>query len=160
MRGGPETMQRVAVCFVAFSVLALLVVGGAGAQETTDQFDCEDFQYQEDAQAVYDQDPSDPNGLDGPVGEAFDGVEGIACEELPHRPGSGQPPGDQISPGQREYGEDEVIRNTIPKKGKLAGTGGATWIVPAGLLLLSTGLLLGCSGIRRGALLRSRTLPS
>jgi hypothetical protein len=33
---------------------------GAGAQETTDQFDFEDFQYQEGAQAVYGQDPSDP----------------------------------------------------------------------------------------------------
>ncbi|HET6711561.1 excalibur calcium-binding domain-containing protein [Amycolatopsis sp.] len=42
--------------------------------------DCSDFQYQEDAQAVYDQDPTDPNGLDG------DDKDGIACEALPPRP--------------------------------------------------------------------------
>jgi hypothetical protein len=47
------------------------------AQEGKD-LDCADFQFQEDAQAVYDQDPSDPNGLDG------DG-DGIACEDLPRR---------------------------------------------------------------------------
>jgi hypothetical protein len=147
-------MRRFAVCFVAFSALALLMAGGVGAQEDADQLDCEDFQYQEDAQAVYDQDPSDPHGLDGPIGEASDGVAGVACEELPHRPGSGQSPGDLISPGQRQYGEDEVIRNevirkTIPEKKKLAGTGGASLILPAGALLLSAGVLLGRSVIRR-----------
>jgi len=38
----------------------------------------EDFNSQEDAQAVLVQDPSDPNGLDGDN-------DGIACENLPHR---------------------------------------------------------------------------
>ena len=36
--------------------------------------DCSDFTYQEDAQAVYDADPSDPNKLDGSP------KNGIACE--------------------------------------------------------------------------------
>ena len=40
--------------------------------------DCADFAFQEDAQAVLDADPSDPNGLDGDN-------DGIACEDLPHR---------------------------------------------------------------------------
>jgi hypothetical protein len=39
---------------------------------------CSNFQYQEDAQAVLDADPSDPNGLDRDH-------DGIACESLPHR---------------------------------------------------------------------------
>ena len=47
--------------------------------------DCTDFAFQEDAQAVYDQDTSDPHGLDGPVGPTSDGVAGVACESLPHR---------------------------------------------------------------------------
>jgi hypothetical protein len=51
----------------------------APAQEGGD-LDCGDFEFQEDAQAVYDQDPSDPNGLDG------NDNDGIACEDLPHRP--------------------------------------------------------------------------
>lgn len=46
---------------------------------------CEDFAFQEDAQAVYDRDPSDPNGLDGPIGEASAGEPGVACEDLPSR---------------------------------------------------------------------------
>ena len=41
--------------------------------------DCEDFPYQEDAQAALNADTSDPNNLD------LDN-DGIACEELPHRP--------------------------------------------------------------------------
>src|SRR5262245_44957249 len=41
--------------------------------------DCADFDFQEDAQEELLADPSDPNNLDG------DG-DGIACEELPHRP--------------------------------------------------------------------------
>jgi hypothetical protein len=48
-----------------------------------DIYDCADFQYQEDAQAVYDQDTSDPYGLDGPPGEAYAGEQGVAWEELP-----------------------------------------------------------------------------
>ncbi len=43
--------------------------------DAADEFDCIDFATQEEAQAVYDLDPSDPNGLD----PDFDGV---ACEEL------------------------------------------------------------------------------
>ena len=50
-----------------------------------DLYDCGDFEYQEDAQAVYDQDTSDPYGLDGPQGEASTGTPGVACEELPNR---------------------------------------------------------------------------
>ncbi|MEV7093116.1 excalibur calcium-binding domain-containing protein [Amycolatopsis sp. NPDC051045] len=40
---------------------------------------CPDFQYQEDAQAVLDATPGDPNDLDRDK-------NGIACESLPHRP--------------------------------------------------------------------------
>jgi hypothetical protein len=141
-------MRRFATCFVAFSALAVVMAGGVGAQEDTNRFRCDDFQYQEEAQAVYDRDPSDPHGLDGPVGEAFDGVEGVACEELPHRPGSGQGAEEPRSPGQRQYGRDEVIVESIPKKRNLSDTGGALLILPAGALLLGAGLLLGRSVIR------------
>jgi hypothetical protein len=52
-------------------------------------YDCGDFGYQEGAQAVYDQDTSDPYGLDGLPGESYAGQYGVACEELPSR-GSSQ----------------------------------------------------------------------
>jgi hypothetical protein len=48
-----------------------------------DRYDCKDFTYQEEAQAVFDQNPSDPYGLDEDPGPD----DGIACETLPHRPG-------------------------------------------------------------------------
>ncbi len=59
---------------------AVYGVAPAGAQ---DDLDCSDFATQEDAQAVYDRDPSDPNGLDE------DG-DSIACESLPSG-GGGSP---------------------------------------------------------------------
>jgi hypothetical protein len=40
---------------------------------------CSDFTYQEEAQAVLDATPGDPNNLDSDH-------DGIACESLPHRP--------------------------------------------------------------------------
>ncbi|BCJ36664.1 hypothetical protein Athai_41670 [Actinocatenispora thailandica] len=57
----------------------LAIVPLAGAAHAAD-LDCKDFKYQEDAQRVYNQDPSDPNHLDADH-------DGIACEHLPHRPG-------------------------------------------------------------------------
>jgi murein DD-endopeptidase MepM/ murein hydrolase activator NlpD len=45
--------------------------------------DCADFPFQEDAQAYYNADRTDPFGLDGPRGTAFSGIEGVACESLP-----------------------------------------------------------------------------
>ena len=53
------------------------------------------------------------------------------------------------SAARRQYGDTEVIVKTIPDKGKLADTGGASLNLPAGALLLSAGLLLGRSVIRR-----------
>ena len=51
-----------------------------------DDLNCEeDFTYQEDAQAVLDRDPSDPNGLDRDN-------DGMACDLLPRRAGGGEPP--------------------------------------------------------------------
>jgi|SRR5215211_2361983 len=52
------------------------------AYAQTDRYDCEDLTYQEDAQAIYNQDPSDPNGLD-------ENDDGVACESLPPRPDGG-----------------------------------------------------------------------
>lgn len=47
--------------------------------------DCNDFATQAEAQAVYNEDPSDPYGLDGPIGPDNDtrGTPGLACERNP-----------------------------------------------------------------------------
>jgi len=68
------------------------------AQAQEDLYDCADFATQEEAQAVYNQDPSDPYGLDGPIGEASDGEAGIACEELLDNGGSPSIPTATASP--------------------------------------------------------------
>ncbi len=53
--------------------------------------DCSDFDTREQAQQVLDTDPSDPNGLDGPIGEASSGTPGVACESLPSGSTAPQP---------------------------------------------------------------------
>jgi len=56
------------LCYLAALVMVLaIVIAPPGFAQ--DLYDCADFQYQEDAQAVYDQDTSDPYGLDGLPGE-------------------------------------------------------------------------------------------
>ena len=66
----------------ALGGLTLLAAVGPGAGAAfaagIDNQNCSDFDYQEDAQAVYDDDTSDPNGLDGDN-------DGVACQTLPHR---------------------------------------------------------------------------
>ncbi len=56
--------------------------GPSGADGT---FNCADFDFQEDAQSFFNNDPGDTNGLDGPIGPGFTGQPGVACEELPSR---------------------------------------------------------------------------
>lgn len=65
-------------------VAAALFVGISGTALAAEDLDCNDFATQEQAQAVLDADPSDPNGLDSDD-------DGIACESLP-RAGTPQPP--------------------------------------------------------------------
>lgn len=62
-----------------------VIAGLSAAPAAALDYDCADFTYQEDAQAVLDADPSDPHRLDA------DG-DGIACEALPHRPSTPKPP--------------------------------------------------------------------
>ena len=66
---------------VALVLAVLLLPGPARAQD----LNCDNFPFQEDAQRVLDQDPSDPHGLDGPDDD------GIACESLPRQAAQQQP---------------------------------------------------------------------
>ncbi|WP_328304911.1 excalibur calcium-binding domain-containing protein [Actinomycetospora sp. NBC_00405] len=67
----------------ALGGLTLLAAVGPGAGAAlaagADVKNCDDFRYQEDAQAVYDEDTTDPNKLDGKDDD------GRACESLPSR---------------------------------------------------------------------------
>ncbi|MET9523963.1 excalibur calcium-binding protein [Streptomyces coeruleorubidus] len=93
--------------------------------------DCRDFAFQEDAQAVFDADPSDPNRLDEDQGPD----DGIACEVLPRR-GTGviSPTGPASTPSPVT-----PTPTTAPSRGVRGGLGGAVasgpsaWDVGVGL---------------------------
>jgi hypothetical protein len=82
-------MRRRTTAAAGVLFTAALSFGFSGTAHAADQYNCPDFQYQEDAQAVYDQDTSDPNGLDGAIGTGYSGTPGVACEDLPRRGASG-----------------------------------------------------------------------
>ena len=68
----------------------------AQAQSASDPFDCANFATQEEAQAEYDLDTSDPSGLD-------DDSDGIACEELSSGTDTTPtPPSDQYDGGNSD----------------------------------------------------------
>ncbi|MFF7177243.1 excalibur calcium-binding protein [Streptomyces sp. NPDC008121] len=70
--------RRSAVAGIALAVGTLVPTAGiAHAQD----LDCRDFAFQEDAQAEFNRDPSDPHRLDEDRGTD----DGIACEVLPRR---------------------------------------------------------------------------
>ena len=63
-----------------------------------------DFQFQEDAQAEFNRDPSDPSGLDEDAGPD----DGIACENLPSR-------GTDTPPAAEEESEVETKTEVVTK---------------------------------------------
>jgi hypothetical protein len=75
MLGLTQTALRVLPVLVVAAALAL-----AGCREP-DTRNCDDFRWQQDAQAVLDRDSSDPHRLDSEQGPD----DGYACERLPDR---------------------------------------------------------------------------
>jgi hypothetical protein len=126
---GMRLMRLFAPLFMAFALFAF-----APAVSAQQDLDCRDFATQEEAQAVYDADPSDPNGLDRDN-------DGIACETLP----SGMP-------------EDEE-EEASPAPGNGNGGGGTDQVMPgtgaadngAGVALAALALLSAGGVARLGA---------
>ena len=109
--------------------------GGSGSGGQGD-LDCADFATQQEAQAEYDSDPSDPNGLD-----ADD--DGVACEEDDGASNMQYVPDDGTGgAGNAQYDQytDDVVDNTVPTA-PLPDTGGASLVLPAGALLVVGGLV-------------------
>ncbi len=94
----------------AASVAVLLVGRENPASAQSDPFDCADFATQEEAQAEYDSDPSDPSGLDADS-------DGIACEELGN--GGGSSGGSGGSSTQYQYGNETLFESGGPEDGPL-----------------------------------------
>ena len=75
---------------LALSVAIMLMLASVASAQTV-ELDCVDFATQGEAQAVYDEDSSDPNDLDGDDdGEACETLPSVAPQQRP-LPGSGGP---------------------------------------------------------------------
>lgn len=109
--------------------------------------DCSDFIYQEDAQAVYEQDTTDPHGLDGPIGTGFSGKEGVACESLPHQP-------DSVDNTNASTTTTTTTEAATVRTENLADTGAGGSSLP---LLAGVGLLLLVGGGATLILIRRRS---
>jgi hypothetical protein len=109
-----------ALASLVLALFALVSVTGlARAQEEN----CSAYETQEEAQAVFDADPSDPNGLDA------DG-NGIACEDLPSAEDVGR------NRDRDRSGRDD----DSPRGGVDSGFGGTALSLP--VLLIAGGALL------------------
>ena len=143
-------MQRAGTLFFATVSWVLCSLAPASAQSVQegDLYDCEDFIYQEQAQRIYDRDPSDPYGLDGPIGEASEGIKGVPCEDLPHRPTSGGgPAGEQYGkPGPVDNPKGVRPGTTVKKMPK---TDGPPYLAYGAVALLAGALVVGRGALRR-----------
>ncbi|MEU9735299.1 excalibur calcium-binding protein [Streptomyces sp. NPDC048002] len=70
--------RRTGAAGTLIAIAAIMPMAGIAHPQ---DLDCGSFTYQEDAQAVYDANPADPNRLDEDDGPD----DGIACEALPRR---------------------------------------------------------------------------
>ena len=97
---------------------AVLSLGFAGTANAADVYNCSNFTYQEDAQAVYDQDTSDPNGLD-------DDDDNEACDTLPRRGSAAAPTGSTGTTSGSNGGTGSQV-STRPVGAVAAGDGSAS----------------------------------
>jgi hypothetical protein len=75
-------MKRV---ILVLAIVGLWAVPAWANHSQSTGINCSNFTFQEDAQAYFDAHPGDPEGLDGPIGAAFSGIQNVACEDLPRR---------------------------------------------------------------------------
>ncbi|GLY36576.1 calcium-binding protein [Amycolatopsis sp. NBRC 101858] len=115
--------RRALTTAAAVAGLALLgPVSLASAQLATPlaaDLNCKNFQYQEEAQAVLDATPGDPNNLDSDH-------DGIACESLPHRPQQNTTTAEQPSTTTKTH---TAPKSTTAKK---STTGNQVKVKPVG----------------------------
>lgn len=71
---------------LVLAIIGLWAVPAWANHSQSTGINCSNFAFQEDAQAYFNLHPGDPEGLDGPPGPAFAGIQNVACEDLPHRP--------------------------------------------------------------------------
>jgi hypothetical protein len=124
---------------VLLAVLAALVGASSAYATEGDEYDCEDFSTQQEAQATFSQDPSDPYGLD-------DDNDGKACDTLlssadPNQQQAPLPEDQENSPATAQYEQYPVegqYGEELPDTGGpsllVIGIIGAIFLIVAGLL--------------------------
>ncbi|MEV5905656.1 excalibur calcium-binding protein [Streptomyces sp. NPDC052127] len=141
--------HRTVVAGIAATIMTFAPLSAvAHAQD----LDCRDFTFQEDAQAEFDRDISDPNRLDEDQGRN----DGIACEVLPHRPLPTLVPATSIpAPVPTGSAPVQISPAALPSLGVRGGVGGAVTTGPSGrdigigAGLTAAGLLAGTACVRR-----------
>ncbi|QIN80836.1 hypothetical protein GBA65_14800 [Rubrobacter marinus] len=119
-----------------------MLVFAPSAMAQAGDLDCADFATQEEAQATYDQDPSDPNGLD-------DDGDGVACETLDSGGAGAGSTGYQYAetPAAPQGSSQPLLESGGDLE--LPATGGASLLLTAGLLLAGAGVM--AAGLSRRA---------
>ena len=134
-------MRRL-VYLLALTMLTMVVVAPAAMAQ--DVLNCDDFQYQEDAQAEFNRDTSDPNKLDEDAGPD----DGIACERLPSRGTSTPQPTEQTQPTPQPQPMEQTQPQPTPQP--LPNTSGASLaVLTAGAVLVGSGIVVRTINRRR-----------
>ncbi|MFJ9010522.1 hypothetical protein [Streptomyces canus] len=129
------------------AALAVLATAGplTGVAHAQDDRDCADFVYQEDAQAAFDLDPTDPDRLDEDRGRD----DGIACEVLPRRDT------EAVSVATPLPTVTVTVATPLPTLGVQGGSGGS--VGPAGFeRAIGVALALGGVGLAGAFVVRRR----
>jgi hypothetical protein len=135
-------MRRVTVSIavVACWVTGLLLLAGVAVAQ--DRLNCEDFASQDEAQAVLDRDPSDPNNLDADN-------DGMACDTYDYGDDGTGAADDQYSetPPSDVNNPNDVVPNTTSKT--MPNTGGPPYLAAGAMLLLAAAVVAGRGVLRR-----------
>lgn len=135
---GRICMSRIRTMTAAAILAAATSFSLAGTALAQGDLNCSDFKTQPEAQAVYEQDTSDPHNLDNDN-------DGVACESLP----------DEVSGGDNSTGDDSTAgknngdKNTAGKNTADKDTGDASQVekVPAGAVDTGDGSTSGHDGV-------------
>lgn len=156
-------MRRLLLLAALCMATALVFAPAAMAQE---EFDCSDFDTQEEAQAEFNSDPSDPSGLDEDDGAD----DGIACETLPSGGSTATPMAEEsaspmaeesaspmaeesATPTATAEAEESATATASASASPLPDTGGV--VSPAALSLVAALLLVG-GGIMSASIIRRK----
>ncbi|MER7482054.1 excalibur calcium-binding protein [Streptomyces sp. NPDC126510] len=150
--------RRTGVMGALFAIVAIVPL--ADPAHARQDLDCRDFAFQEDAQAVFDADQSDPNRLDEDQGPD----DGVACEALARRgiinpttsPTSPSPSASpSVSPSTSPSAPVTTSPTSTPSRGVRGGLGGAVasgpsdWDIAIGLTFAVGAVLAAGHVVRR-----------